>query len=160
MPNEDHLREPFYPEEEDSAVEFDEVEPSSGGLLSRQQALKLAGAATLGGTFGLLGSQEDAHARRRRRRARLAANVPGPHDGIVPISGDSRLAQVFINPFEGKLTKATLVVDKGASSTRGDWLVQLNRTDNDGTGVGTPSSTVLASTIVPDDLVPAQVSRR
>lgn len=155
MPNEDHedqLKEPFYPEEEDTAGGL-EVESSGSNLLSRQQALKLAGAATLGGTFGLLGYQEAAHARRRRRRAKLAANVPGPHDGTLGATGDSRIAQVFINPFKGKLTKATLVVNKPAGSTQGDWLVQLNVAGNFGSGVNTPTSRVLASTIVPDGLV-------
>ncbi len=104
--NEDQSRETFHPEG-DPAEGFDWVETSSGGLVSRHKALKLAGAVTLGGALGLLGSQEEANARKKKRRRpapRLGANVPGPHVGRFGTIGDRRIAQVFINPFAGNLT--------------------------------------------------------
>jgi hypothetical protein len=154
------LPDPFDPQ--DSAGE-PEVGPQSGGLISRQQALKLAGAATVGGAFGLLGSQETAHARRRRRKRqpKLGANVQHTDATVYSgLPGDHRVAQVFINPFEGSLTTATFFVNKRSDNGPGDYLVQINMALNDGNGVGTPISidAVLASTIIPDRSVPEGIS--
>ncbi len=152
---EDQSRETFYPEG-DPAGGAEGLETSSSGLVSRQQALKLAGAATLGGAFGLLGSQETAHAR-RRRRPKLGANVqPTDNPLFTGNPGDSRFAQVFTNPFAGSLTSAKFMVRKELDDRPGDYLVQINQAVNDGNGVGTPISdgAVLASTIIPNRFVP------
>ncbi len=157
---EDQSRETFYPEG-DPAGGAEGLDTSSSGLVSRQQALKLAGAVTLGGTLGLLGSQEEANARRRKRRPRLGANVQQTDvTAFSGLPGDYRVAQVFTNPFEGSLTTATFFVNKRSDNGPGDYLVQINVAVNDGTGVGTPISVdaVLASTIIPDRSVPEGVS--
>ena len=70
MASGDQLQHPFDPQ---VPVEELELEPRTGGLVSRSRAIKLVGAVTLGGSFGLLGSQESAHARKTKKRRRPAA---------------------------------------------------------------------------------------
>ncbi len=73
-----------YHREEDLAEEhssFDELSRGlAAGVLSRNDALKLAGAALLGGALGIISWSKDADARRRhrRRRRRLASPPPPP----------------------------------------------------------------------------------
>jgi len=115
----------------------------------------------VGGAFGLLGSQEAAHARRRKKQPKLGANVQHTDATVYTgLPGDYRVAQVFTNPFEGSLTTATFFVNKRSENGPGDYLVQINMAVNNGNGVGTPISVdaVLASTIIPDRSVPEGIS--
>jgi hypothetical protein len=134
-----------------------EVEAKNGGLVSRLQALKLAGAATVGGAFGLFGSQEFAYARRQRTRRTgvrasvLGATLPGP--GIAepqPSLGTARLAQTFTNPVDGRLTHVQIAPWKDGIVGAGNYLIQINEV----LVTGYPSNTVLASTTVLDSSLP------
>jgi hypothetical protein len=149
MAEEGQFEEPLYPEEVPAGGL--EVEPTGSGLLSRHQALKLAAAAAVG-TFGLLGSQERAHARRRKRVSKaavLGVDVPGPSNGTSGFAASQRVAQTFTNPRSGLLT--AVQVEMGPTGEdAGDYVVRIHQVDSS----LVPTNTVLGSTKILDASIP------
>jgi hypothetical protein len=81
------------------------------------------------------------------------ASCPGPAEGVNDTSGGERHAQTFTAQNAGGLTTAKVgEVDKRTS--QGDFIVSINAVD----GSGTPTNTVLSSTIVPEASIPAGVT--
>jgi hypothetical protein len=153
MPNEDHVGDVFYPQA-DAEGEL-EVESSSSSLHSRQQVLKLAGAAMVG-TFGLLGSQEVAHARRRKRRkpifkaSVLGVNVAGPSNGTSGFAASQRVAQTFKSLRSGLLTHVQVEMGPNGGEDGGNYVIQINQVDSS----LVPTNTVLGSTKILDASIP------
>lgn len=160
MPKDDQNREPFYLEGD--AAGGLESGPHSGASISRQQALKFAGAVTLGGAFGLLGSQESAHARRLKKRrpaappvqkaAILGATVTEPGSLLGAAGTDGRLAQTFLNPRTGVLSQVQVILRRPASSPAGNYVFSINQVDS----AGVPTNTVLGSTTILDSSIPLE----
>ena len=88
----------------------------------------------------------------------LAATCPPPRDNPGPavMGATVRLGQTFIPTLSGPLTRAELDVTKQAA-TNGDWVVEIRtvQPSDDAAGEFEPTSTILASTTVPNSSVPA-----
>jgi hypothetical protein len=83
----------------------------------------------------------------------LDANCPGPETIAFPSGEDARWAQSFTALTSGSLVRAETEVGKAGPA--GDFAMQILATD----AAGDPTNTVLASTTIPDALVPTGNSR-
>ena len=108
------------------------------------------------GTFGLLGSQEAAYARRRKRRkpifkaAVLGVNVPGPANGSSGFAASQRVAQTFKNLRSGLLKHVQVEMGPLGDEDPGNYVIQINQADSS----SVPTNTVLGSTRILDASIP------